>query len=465
MSLPCACRYTRDALLSARSMDLPILRSVRKILFYNGLWQPATRRFINNSVMSPFYGFTDTDFVCDPNRIIVGYINAQSIGNKSVLLQNAIVEHRLDVFSVVETWHETPDDLALQRITPDGFQCFDLPRPRGEHRDQACKRKAAGGGIALIVRDGFRCNILNFDFKARTYEFLAVMLTHNGVRTAVVTVYRPNNKDSAVFYDEFTRLLEFVVVLNCNILLLGDINIHIDVVNDAARAKFISILDCFGLQQLIEQSTHRAGHTLDVILVKSEQASLVRTLVFPPTISDHSLIVTSHPLTKPCPVPFSVTTRAWKNFNREDFSKELAKSALCSSIDVLRDKSVDDLAEIYSSTLSSLIDRFAPRFGVNRHYRPITPWYNAACRAQKRRVQCLERVYRRSHSSADRERWLSQRLSCQDFYKQTQNTYWHTIITNSSGNARKLWNVLSSVMGKRRTTPSHDNLSAELFLK
>ena len=35
--------------------------------------------------------------------------------------------------------------------------------------------------------------------------------------------------------------------------------------------------------------------------------------------------------------------------------------------------SIDDLAEAYSTTLTSLIDQYAPRIVVQKHYRPITP--------------------------------------------------------------------------------------------
>src|SRR5260221_8467548 len=126
--------------------------------------------------------------------------------------------------------------------------------------------------------------------------------------------------------------------------------------------------------------------------------------------------------------------------------------------------SADDMAIAYNDVLSTLVDKHAPRRSVRKYYRPITPWFNSSCSIQKRRVRCFERVYRRTKLLSDRNAWLSQLHSCHEFYKGTQEAYWSTLIANSSGNARKLWNSLSAVMGKRKTTPAQNGLSAEGFL-
>ena len=127
--------------------------------------------------------------------------------------------------------------------------------------------------------------------------------------------------------------------------------------------------------------------------------------------------------------------------------------------------SIDDLAKSYSSILSSLVDRFAPRIVVKKHHRPITPWFNAVCRAEKRRSRCLERVYRRTRLARDRTMWVNQLRSAQLVYQRVQHEYWQMLITNSSGNARKLWNSLSSVMGRNRGSPVQPGLTADAFSK
>ena len=53
---------------------------------------------------------------------------------------------------------------------------------------------------------------------------------------------------------------------------------------------------------------------------------------------------------------------------------------------------IDDLAEtsLLHHALTSLIDQNAPRIVVQKHYRPVTPWFNATCRAEKMKARCFE---------------------------------------------------------------------------
>jgi len=122
------------------------------------------------------------------------------------------------------------------------------------------------------------------------------------------------------------------------------------------------------------------------------------------------------------------------------------------------------MVEVYSSVLTTLVDKHAPKREVKKHFRPITPWFNEACREWKRRARCYERIYRKEKTNVNRENWLTSLRSSQDFYRQVQDVYWRTLISESSGNARKMWNTLSSVMGKKKRSVIQENLTAELFL-
>ena len=274
---------------------------------------------------------------------------------------------------------------------------------------------------------------------------------------------RPDGSDLR-FFDDLRTLLEMLIVYSCDIVIQRDFNIHLDVESDAGTRRLDTILGSFCLWQMVNGPTHRVGHTLDVVLVRTDQSELVSTLVHPPVISDHSVVVTKFPVLKPQPVSYSATIRSWKHFDRSSFLSDLQSSSICSPDDWMK-KSVDELADIYYSTLSSLVDRHAPWFVINKHYRPITPWFNDACRAQKRKARCLERVYRRTRSGEDRNCWIEQLRACQEFYRQVQNIYWQTLTSDSSGNARKLWNTLSLVMGKEKTSPVQNGIDADVFLK
>ena len=226
--------------------------------------------------------------------------------------------------------------------------------------------------------------------------------------------------------------------------------------------KFNAILDSFGMTQHVESPTHNAGHTLDVVITKVDLSSSVDISVSPPAISDHSLIVAKLPVTKHHPPMFGATVRAWRRIDREAFRRDLALTALSRS--TYDDSSVDEIVEDYQAILHELADRYAPCRTIRRKYRPLTPWFNEACRAEKRKTRCLERVYRRTKRDSDRTIWIDRLRSAQKFYQHVQDVYWQTTVSESSGNARRLWNSLSSLMGKGRNSSIQNDLSSQDFM-
>ena len=114
-----------------------------------------------------------------------------------------------------------------------------------------------GAGV-LLSFSGLRFTIGSWILNPQTFEFLAVMLTLGGVRTLVITIYRPDGRNNA-FYGEFESLQEMISIYNCNFIILGDVNIHLVVATDPASKKFSSIVDSFGLKQMVETATHRVG--------------------------------------------------------------------------------------------------------------------------------------------------------------------------------------------------------------
>ena len=51
----------------------------------------------------------------------------------------------------------------------------------------------------------------------------------------------------------------------------GDFNFHIDVNDDRDATIFCEMLDSSGLQQHVTGSTHRHGHTLDLVITRIDE--------------------------------------------------------------------------------------------------------------------------------------------------------------------------------------------------
>ena len=68
------------------------------------------------------------------------------------------------------------------------------------------------------------------------------------------------------FYTDLTSILETLAVFNCPLVIAGDLNVHVDNPNDTHARRLLELLDSFGLVQSVVGSTHKAGHTLDLVV-------------------------------------------------------------------------------------------------------------------------------------------------------------------------------------------------------
>ena len=103
-------------------------------------------------------------------------------------------------------------------------------------------------------------------------------------------IYRPGSSPaSECFFDELSDVLERVSTY-VNLIIIGDINLHLDSTTDALTEKFLRLLAVYNLRQHVSEPTHQHGHTLDVIITRDEQ-KIESISVDPQTLSDHSTIV------------------------------------------------------------------------------------------------------------------------------------------------------------------------------
>ena len=78
---------------------------------------------------------------------------------------------------------------------------------------------------------------------------------------------------------------------NPNQLIVGDFNIHIDDTNNCYTTRFFQLLYQYDLCQFVNDPTHSAGHTIDLIIAR-ESDNLIKTVsVHDFGISDHSLVL------------------------------------------------------------------------------------------------------------------------------------------------------------------------------
>jgi len=248
------------------------------------------------------------------------------------------------------------------------------------------------GGLCLFYAPSIGAREVPLPSCKSDLEVLAVYVRGAGRNALVIVAYRPGaTTPTAEFFDDLADVLERAATYACPLMLLGDVNLHLDIADDPHTVKWQSILDSHGLAQHVTLPTHRGGHTLDVVVTRSDCPS-VDVRVESPTISDHSFITISVDLRLDHRRSGStIRRRTWRRFDIDKFSNDLCQSEL------LCDPPTDaaGLVSCYNKTFLTLLDKHAPFVDIKPQAHTNAPWYDRQCHQAKAATRRLERLYRR----------------------------------------------------------------------
>ena len=124
------------------------------------------------------------------------------------------------------------------------------------------------------------------------------------------------------------------------LLITGNFNIHVDVVEDPGRVKLLDLLEAMGLLQHVTTPTHESGHTLDLIITRQCDALLKDPPVSYYHMSEHWSVTCLLNLSQPIITRKTKTFRKIKNIDTAVLSNELAAH-------------LNDLVHCYNTTLAS----------------------------------------------------------------------------------------------------------------
>lgn len=122
----------------------------------------------------------------------------------------------------------------------------------------------------------------------------------------------------------------------------------------------MSLLQSFNLTQTINEPTRlgNTGATLLDLIVCSDSSRVLNSYVDPSLdVSDHFLIKCELKVFISKPKPYVVSYRDFKNFNREDFFRELLNAPFQ---DILYIQDINIKMSVFSALIVSLFDSYAP---------------------------------------------------------------------------------------------------------
>ena len=215
----------------------------------------------------------------------VTYANIRSIHNKYPAIAKFTSDNNTDLFAMSETWIRLDTTSAnLSEITPPGYNIYQQPR-----------EVRRGGGLGFFVKDVLDPSVVPTK-TCTTFENCLLKISLHKESFYFLNIYRPQFSSTTTFFEYFQSLLEDIHHTTENLVIIGDFNFYLETTCSNSKT-FHSLIESFDLIQKVNFPTHIHGHTLDLVLTKSnnDNISNVHTT---DAFSDHFLITSQPPYPK-----------------------------------------------------------------------------------------------------------------------------------------------------------------------
>ena len=381
-----------------------------------------------------------------PFPIKISSTNVQSLHTKGPSIDSFIRDNHIDCLLMTETWlRESDTESHLMELTPKGFRLHHQTRESGTIGRVSTQR---GGGVGCFVDERFNSSLTPSD-PYSSFQHIITPVDFAKVKLNLITIYRPPKSPN--FFDQFQSLLSDLISIKSSFIITGDLNIHLDVVDNPDTLKFNQILDDFNLIQNVTTPTHTHGHLLDVFITQEDFPSLVDVTVSD-SVSDHLIITATLNFDKPNSKHNISNYRPYRKINLAKFQSDLAESTLLQN----PNKTATSLYNQYHSVLTDLVNRHAPIKSRTCPSRPRDPWITEDILKTKRDKRKLERLWRSTGSAVDRMLFRSKVHLFNQKMSHSKNDWYTKMIDENKDNPKKLWNSINQVLHRNEASPLPD---------
>ena len=264
------------------------------------------------------------------------------------------------------TYATQGDEAKTAELAPSGFDVKSFPR---QSRSRGC-------GIATVYKSTLGSSITfktSFDFTHTSFEVVqaSITLQHNTLH--FFCLYRPppnrrNNLTDSMFTEQLPDLLDYVNSLPGLVCLVGDMNIHFDNPLQSLTKQTLNTLSLYSLVQVINKPTHRCGHIIDWVIVRSDDDIHRKSTVTDSLESDHYCTKSYFNISVSKPSTLYRTVRNIANIDRPSFIAELSSVSEFSSV---------ENSNQFCYFLRTVLDKHAPPSLQKVITHSSSPWFES----------------------------------------------------------------------------------------
>ena len=183
-----------------------------------------------------------------------------------------------------------------------------------------------------------------------------------------------NQITNAQFLDKFLNWLPDHIIEHKNLIITGDINLHLNNLEDPDGSTFLDNLEVLGLELHCRFMTHKLGNTLDVFLTEISSDITIHSCIPGPFKSDHCMVECTASMPHRDIIQKLVTFRRIKDIEVVQFANDVEKHPLLNTVDQI---DVDTLVANLETALQESLDSHAPEKSKVIIYGPKCPWYTS----------------------------------------------------------------------------------------
>jgi hypothetical protein len=369
-----------------------------------------------------------------------------------------IKEHSIDVCCVTETWLRLKDSAIFAEIHDHGYDVFSAPR------------RGRGGGVAFLFNPSKLKPVRNTTKTFSSFEVLECLVKSQTQMIRLCVLYRStritdkdkyNETKVSKFMVDFDEYLESLLVKTGVPVLCGDFNFHVEDPLDKIAKSFISLYESKGFIQHVQNPTHIAGGTLDLVLTLDNIADSVpvKNLQIEEdtgTASDHFLVHFQLPISiSKSSVPQSETKeyRELQKIDIDSLRHDLQVSPLASAD--LSFLELDEAVKLFNDVLEVTLEKHAPlKSGQFRTDR--SPWWNSDCQDARREKRKAKRNIK-SDDLESRAHYGEKSIDAAIIINRARDRFYDKKLSSVKGDARGTYKVINTLLDKEygsRTVPN-----------
>ena len=357
--------------------------------------------------------------------------------NEFILLLH---DNHVDIAFIPETWLSSESSVTTSAIREAGYEIDHVYRGK------------RGGGVAIIWKSNIqvKCNVKSKSYESFQYKNIFL---YGNVKMNLVCLYRLQEIPESQFIRDLEDFLSIQSTKSDTLILTGDFNYHYEKTDVKCVKELADLTSSYGLDQFVIGPSHILGHTLDLVFANRCELDLPPIHPVNLDISDHFPILFNIPCFNVCSTSTKkISYRNLKSVDRNEFSQNLL-SALDNKLQHnMENIDFSSHYKIYSECAIELLDSVAPVKTKSPSGPSLPLWMDAEYREERALRRRLERAWKASGSTADKIPFEAQRKKCANLVTLKRSQYLSDIISKCEGDQRALFNIVTTVLDKRKTS-------------